>query len=315
MTTAQRIIVPLDGSPMAEQAIPYAAALAGAGGEVTFLHVVPAPEPLRGLFGGEIATADDVKSMAEQTGGELMEETAGRWQQVLATQPGVLVLTGDPAEATLDAIESTGATMLALSSHGRGMAGRVAFGSVADRLARTSPVPALIVHPSDKEGEPAAQTIRRLIVPLDGSETANEALPVAEKIAAGTGASILLISAINPSSIMVPSPIGAAYYPSELYEDIASDMGESAKADLSSAQEQLSGVVVESQVIEGPVLAAVESVVEPGDLVVMTSHGRSGFRRWLLGSVSEKLIRSGLVPVVLVPSSARTAATGRDGKE
>ena len=54
--------------------------------------------------------------------------------------------------------------------------------------------------------------------------------------------------------------------------------------------------------------AAIESETEDGDLIVMTSHGRSGFRRWLLGSVAEKLIRSGIAPVVLVPAKARVEA-------
>lgn len=300
-----QIIVPLDGSAMAEQAIPYAAALAGASGSVTFLHVVPLAEPLRGLFGGQIASADDVEAMAQQTGTELMEETAVRWGRLLQTQPDILVVAGDPAQATLDAIESRQATMIVLASHGRGMVGRIAFGSVADRLSRSSPVPAVIVHPVAESVDPHAADIRRLVVPLDGSEIAMEALPVVRQIAESTGTPVLLVSAVNPSAVMLPSPVGASYYPAELYEEIAADMGEAAKETLKGGSTELGGLSVETKIVEGPAVEAIQSAIEPGDLVVMTSHGRGGFSRWLLGSVSEKLIRSGVAPVVLVPAAGR----------
>ncbi|MGE3797111.1 MAG: universal stress protein [Thermomicrobiales bacterium] len=309
MATTQRIIVPLDGSALAEQSIPYAVALAGASGEIMFLHVVPSPEPLRGLFGSQIASIDDVLEMATQTGTALMIETIDRWQSVLKSQPQVSVVAGDPAQATLDAIGSFGATMLVLASHGRGMAGRIAFGSVADRLARSSSVPVLIIHPVDSlDPLASAAEIRRVVVPLDGSDTANEALPIAEQVAKDTGARVVLVSAINPTTgLILPSPVGT-YYPTELYEEISADMRAGAKEDLTAAKARIGGVDAATLVIDGPAVEAIQAVLETGDLVVMTSHGRSGFRRWLLGSVAEKLIRSGAAPVLLVPSSDRLAS-------
>lgn len=309
MSKTARILVPLDGSPMAEQAIAYAAAIAGNDGQITFLHVVPQPEPLRGLFGGQIASVDEVLHMARETGAALMTETIERWRPVLGIDPGIIIEAGDPADVTLDVIESTGATLLALASHGRGMAGRIAFGSVADRLARTSPVPVLIVHPQvDQDGEPHPARIHRLVITLDGSDIAREALPIAGEVARETGASVHLVSAVNPSAVLMPSPVGSAYYPEDLYQEIADDMNAAARESLTEAAEMLEGLTVTKSIVEGPAAAAIESVLQAGDLVVMTSHGRSGFKRWLLGSVSEKLIRSGVAPVLLVPSSARIAS-------
>jgi nucleotide-binding universal stress UspA family protein len=303
-----RVLVPLDGSPLAEQVIPYAAALAGTDGELLFLHVVPEVEPLRGLFGTQIASGDEVLNMAKENGRTLMAETVGRWKDELSIDPIVIVESGDPAEVTLDVARSAGATMLALASHGRGMAGRVAFGSVADRLARTSPIPALIIHPVS-ESDPHLAAISRIVVPLDGSDIANEALSVARDIAASTSASLLLVSAVNPAAVLVPAPAGAAYYPEELYTEIFEDMTSAATDALTEASGELSGVDVTTKVVEGAAADAVQSVLQPGDLIVMTSHGRSGFRRWLLGSVSEKLIRSGAAPVVLVPAKDRVATS------
>jgi len=151
--------------------------------------------------------------------------------------------------------------------------------------------------------------ISRIVVPLDGSDTANEALPVASEIARSTGASLLLVSGVNPAAVLIPAPAGVAYYPEELYTEIFDDMTSAAKDALAEGSGALSGLDVTTKVVEGAAPDAVQSVLQPGDLIVMTSHGRSGFRRWLLGSVSEKLIRSGAAPVVLVPAKERVATS------
>jgi nucleotide-binding universal stress UspA family protein len=319
MTTTQRVLVPLDGSRLAERAIPVAAALARPGGSITFMHVVPDPEPLRGIFGSMLATADDVLSMERETAYALMEETAGRWKDVLGQEPGILVKPGDPAEVILKGANDVGATMIAIASHGRGMAGRVAFGSVADRIARSSDVPVLIVHPDDEQDNveipPKAVKINRILVPLDGSETSAEALPLATALAQALGATLHLVQAVNPSAMLLPSPVGAAHYPAELYQEVATELSTAAKETLTQAQSDVStsGVDTTQVVVEGPAVAAIESEARDSDLIVMTSHGRGGFRRWLLGSVAEKLIRSGVAPVVLVPSAERVAAGSQGG--
>jgi nucleotide-binding universal stress UspA family protein len=319
MTTTQRVLVPLDGSLLAERAIPVAAALAGSEGAITFMHVVPDPEPLRGIFGSMLATSDDVLRMERETATVMIEEIARRWKGVLSQEPSIHVTPGDPAEMILRAVRDVGATMIAIASHGRGMAGRLAFGSVADRIARSSEVPVLIVHPDEEDEsvqiEAQLAEIRRILVPLDGSETAAQALPVATDLAQSSGASVHLVQAVNPSAMLLPSPVGAAHYPAELYQEVADEMKTSAKETLSTAESDISsgGVDVTQVVVEGPAVAAIESEVKEGDLIVMTSHGRGGFRRWLLGSVSEKLIRSGAAPVVLVPSAERVAAGNEGG--
>ncbi len=306
-----KILIPLDGSRLAEQAIPYAAAAAGPEGEITFFHVVPGPEPLRDLYGGQIASEQDVLGMARETGTALMQETIERWKDVLEVEPKILIQPGEPAEAILSAAGSIGATMLVLASRGRGMAGRIAFGSVADRLSRTSPIPTMIVAPkNEKDAPPRKATISRIIAPFDGSDVAKEALPIVRQIASDTGAPVLLICAVNPASVMLPSPVGAAYYPAELYDEVAEDMQSAAREALEEGEEVLQGLDVTRIIVEGAPANAIQSQLQPGDIVVMTSHGRSGFKRWLLGSVAEKLIRSGAAPVVLVPTKDRIASEG-----
>ena len=313
--TTQHILVPLDGSVLAEHAIPLASTLAGSDGTLTFLHIVADPEPLRGIFGSTLATAEDVFRMERETGASLMQETADRWSDVIRKQPDIVVSPGDPAEVILAVAEESGATMIAIASHGRGMAGRLAFGSVADRIARSATVPVAIVKPEAQvEIVPEAVPVARIVVPLDGSEVSAEALPVAASLATSAGAPIHLMQAVNPSAVLLPSPLGAAEYPAELYQEVADDLSAAARDTLNAAEGELAngGVTVTHSVVEGSPVAAIEAEVRDGDLIVMTSHGRSGFQRWLLGSVAEKLVRTGVAPVVLVPASARVAATERE---
>ena len=288
MTTTQRVLIPLDGSTLAEQAIPVARTLAGSEGTITFMHVVPEPEPLRGLLGSMLATSDDVLRTEREAATTLLEETAARWKDVLGHDPSIFIAPGDPAEVILSAANEVGATMIAIASHGQGMLGRLAFGSVADRIARSSDIPVLIVHPADGPDEaPKAAPIARILVPLDGSDISAEALPVASSLAESLGATIHLVQAVNPSALLLPSPVGAAHFPAELYQDVATELETVASDTLKAAESNIArgGVTVSHAVVEGPTVAAIESEVRDGDLIVMTSHGRGGFQRWLMLSL------------------------------
>jgi nucleotide-binding universal stress UspA family protein len=302
--------VPLDNSYLAEQAIPYAAALAGTDGEIVFFEATPHPEPKRDLTGditktaGEVDKADDLDCLGR------LQETAGRWSSVLHGTPTFEVGTGDPSEEILAATERLGAGFIVMASHGRGAIARLAFGSVADRIARSSVVPVLIVRPDQDQKEVHTVAISRVLVPLDGSPRAAEALPVATAIATHLGIPVHLLQAIDPSSLLIPAPAGSAGYSAEIYTELQDELTTAAQDNLKeSAQEAgATGVEITTSVLEGPPVAAIEAACQSGDVIVMTSHGRSGFRRWLLGSTAEKLIRTGPAPVVLVPSSARVEA-------
>ncbi len=312
MSATPRIAVTVDGSELAEQAIPYASAVAGRDGTVTLIHVMPSPEPLRGLFGTVMATVEDVERMERDAAAQMMDDIATRWTERVGNAFSIAVTSGDPAESILRVSGELEATVLVMASRGHGALGRLAFGSVADRIARTAPIPVMVVNPPDSpraDDDPFA--VRRVVVPLDGSEIAAEALPVAADLAKATGATVHLITAVNAATMVVPTPIGSTYYPAELYQEITDELiesGRESQKEASSFLEEM-GQTVTSVVIEGPTISAIESQIEDGDVIVMTSHGRGGFQRWLLGSVAEKLVRSDLAPVVLVPAAARVAAS------
>lgn len=308
--SGQHVLVPLDGSAVAEQVIPWAHGLAGKEGAVTFFMAVPDVAPVLEVS-GSVADMAEIERTEQAAARQALAEVAARWARPGWTTPHMLIATGSPADAILAAADQAGADLIALASHGRGALGRFAFGSVADRVARGSKLPVLIVHPKgDLPSEPAATDgfgVKRLVVPLDGSAIAREALPVAVKLATALDAPIHLVEAVNPSALLAPAPIGASTYPADLYGALSDEMTGAAMANLKDAQDAIGDapVRVSRTVMEGPPASAIEADVNPGDVIVMTSHGRSGVTRWLLGSFAERMIRSGIAPVVLVPARDR----------
>jgi nucleotide-binding universal stress UspA family protein len=225
-----------------------------------------------------------------------------------------LVAVGEPDEEIVAAAAQHGADLIAMASHGRGALGRAIFGSVADRVARTATVPVLIVRSAAEEaGGPA--TIARLVVPLDGSEIAERALPVASDLAHRLDIPIHVVRATDPGST-VPMPrgvIGAAPMVSaEIVDRVWQEAESEAESTVSEAISHLKreGMEASGAVLSGSPFFAISEATKPGDLIVLTSHGRGGVRRWLLGSVAEKLVREASVPVLLVPAAERDGIGG-----
>jgi nucleotide-binding universal stress UspA family protein len=147
-------------------------------------------------------------------------------------------------------------------------------------------------------------TIARVVVPLDGSDRSELALPIAARVANELGVSVEVISAIDLPQVVSPAlGYGPAFEP-ELYAEMEGEATKNAEAHLDEAIAKLSnsGVMSTKHVSLGSAVAAINDFVNPGDLIVMTSRGQGGFKRWLLGSVAEKLVRESPAPVLLVPS-------------
>ena len=317
-----RVLVPLDGSPLAAQAIPYARAVAAPGAELLLLLVLPDRDPSRGGLTGQVVFGEeDVLRAGEEEARRLVEETATRLRTGSgAPRVEVVVSVGDPAAEVLRVAAARSADVVVLASRGRGALGRWAFGSVADRVARASPVPVMVVRPDDDAAATAAAApaveLRRLIVPLDGSDRAAGAVPVAGRLAGRLRLPILLVTVVDPARAVSPLLGYGAPFGDALYDDLRAEMRSAATEALEAAAEPLrrAGLAVTHRVLDGPPAAILLDLADPGDLVVLTSHGRSGVGRWLLGSVAEKLVRQGRAPVVLVRSAPEAASTPSGGR-
>lgn len=298
-----RILVPLDGSELAEQAIPDAVALAGGKAEIVLFQAVVKTDAERDLFGKVEHDAGDVAERERALCFQDLERIGKHWDSILPGTPVYDVGVGEPAEAIIAAAQRLSCDLIVAASHGRGALKRWAFGSTADELARTSPVPVMIVRASDAGREIAVPEFGRVIVPYDGTELAAGAFPAAIAIAQRLDAGILLLHAISPSAVMpVVTPMDS-FYPSAVYTDVLDELENSAEASLVKAAETIaaSGVPVKHAVVEGTPFDSIVELSSSDDLIVLASRGRSGFERWLLGSFSEQLVREGPVPVVVVP--------------
>jgi nucleotide-binding universal stress UspA family protein len=309
-STKGAVLVPLDGSYLAEHAIPYGRALAGPEGQLIFLEVIPEPEPIRGLMGNLIVNEEDAGEMYVNETISRLSETADRWKPV-AGEVQLEVRNGAAVEQILTFAQEQGCAYIAMATHGHGALKRLAFGNVADEIARTSPIPVLMIHTGGEEPKIEGVSIKRLILPLDGSELAKAAIPVAIDIGKRLKASAIVIQAVTPEVIATTYPGTEAYYAADVYDELISQQENAAKAELTPEAETLTKAGVEASVVVliGSVGEAIESTAEPGDLIIMTSHGRTGIKRFVLGSVAERLIRSGVAPVLLVPAPGRTEAS------
>lgn len=285
-TTPFTILVPLDGSPEARGALPYALALSGAGATIELLMVIH--------NASEQATAESqLQAAAQGLGGTNI---------TVKTR----ILIGDPAAKIVEAAANGGASMIVMVSHGRGALGRLIHGAVADQVSREATVPVMIIR-KEIEG-PGPVGIMRLVLPVDGSPLAEESLPFATTLARRLSIPVLLVRSVNVAEMMPPAVGMGEAIPFEMYDQAEREMRQDAEQYLQNVAAKLraDGLNVAAQVLFGPPATAISDVTHAGDVVILVSHERSGIARWLLGSVAEQLVRVDEVPVVLVPGSGAT---------
>ncbi|MDF2759960.1 MAG: universal stress protein, partial [Thermomicrobiales bacterium] len=305
------VLAPVDGSTRALRAVPWAEKFAGPDGTVILLRVVP-PQPdyaesLFSLVGAE-GTVQEIQDAWNQTAEADLEEAAA-----LLSASGVtveqMVAAGEPDEEIVAAVARRGVQMIAMASHGRGAVGRAIFGSVADRVARTATVPVLILRAPDEDVD-SNVVVSRIVVPLDGSQIAARALPIAGQVAKQFAAPVHVVRAVDAalalpmaSGVFGAGPVVNADVTDQIWQEAEAEAQATVTAAVSRLQAE--GVDASGGIVNGSPFFAISEMIEPGDLLILTSHGRGGVRRWLLGSVAEKLVREAKAPVMLVPAVER----------
>ncbi len=297
------IIVPLDGSELAETALPYAAAVAEA--LRTHLVLITAWEGTESELGKTFPSmAMEIETSATTYFTTYLDGIRARYGR--ADQTRTIVRMGDAAEEILKAIDETGARMLALATHGRSGVGRWIYGSTAGRLLRVSHVPILAVGPNARPRSTEGAPLKHLMVPLDGSSLSEAALPVAAAIATPLGARVSLVRGVRWAVQAYPYSLPDAYVP-----QIDEELEAGAKAYLRRQEDALKGTVdVDAFVVRGAVADGLLDVVEKQaiDLVIMSTHARAGIARAALGSTADRMLQ-GKAPVLLVPPDVAPAKT------
>ena len=180
---------------------------------------------------------------------------------------------------------------------------------LAGQLALDSPTPVLVFH-VDGDGSTAFPLpITRLLVSLDGSARAAQSLPVAASLARRLRVSVMLVMVIDPARVLPPA---YAYDPGAMEEMVARLRGEAHGA-LTQAERQLAndGVTVTSELLYGPVIASIEGAVQPGDVLVITTHGLGSATQSQLGSVAARLVVDNPGPMVIMRGSQPAPVVAR----
>ena len=300
--TLRTIVVSLDGSRFAEAALPLAARLARTAS--ASLHLVMVHEPVMAMVPAAdipITTGpDDLAMQADEK--TYLAATAQEFGPVGPGPVGFSLLEGLAGPALVEMIEHTAPDLLVMSTHGRGLLSRFWLGSVTDHVVRHTSTPILLLHPRDGAPVPAPETkLQTCLVPLDRSEDAEKILGPLTDLARLTQAHVTLLHVIEPilgvTGAVPPYPLPV---PAEAIESLRTD----AQKYLDGVADRLraSGLAVATKVIVGlGVAGTVLDQLEQGkiDFVAMTTHGAGGFRRLLLGSVADKIVRGAGKPVLV----------------
>lgn len=282
------ILVPLDGSELAERALPYAAALAPALQRPIVLMIATyTPE-----VWNRVPVAGNYEATAHAYCVEYLERVGARLESLDVRTD---VRDGFGREQILDAVHDHGASLIVATSHGRSGITRWAYGSTASHLAHQSEVPILVVgRGALAQSNPVS--IKRIMVPLDGSTLAEAALPFATELGGAFGARVTLVRVV---------PWAAQAYPygsPSTYADIDAELESMANAYLSKVSRKLeSSVNVDDILLRGFAADALTQFVDEQatDLVVMTTHARVGLQRAVLGSTADRMLQ-GRAPVLLI---------------
>ena len=303
----QQILVPLDGSAVAEAVLPHAERFARiTGSTITLLHVVTDVERSQTQFWVAAAPAE-LRRQWEQAAlthiHSYLAAVASRLQAAgLSIQTEVPMADDAAAAIVARADRDPGVVLVAMATHGRSGLGRWVFGSVAAQVLRVAPKPVLVVRAGeDPVCDAATDPYRSIVIPLDGSTLAERALAQVRTIPAIGEASLVLVGVTATSDDRDLAGSGVDAPRIALARDGEAGMLPDYLRQ-TAQQLEAEGLVVRWRMMTGAPAEAIlrVSAEEHADLIVMATHGRSGLSHLVLGSVAEEIVRHTDVPVMLV---------------
>jgi nucleotide-binding universal stress UspA family protein len=309
MRDVRAVLIPLDGSDLAETALLAGSAIARRLN--AFIHLVRVHTQLP-LMGAEVvALSPETERAVEQEEESYLEGVAARLRaDGLAVSSAVVK--GAIVPALQDYAERHGIGLVVMTTHGRGGIRRAVLGSVTDHLVRSIPLPVLIVTPAMApridDGWP-----RRVLLPLDGSSLGNSAVKALDQIDP-LRCSHLILTTVLTTTLPAFSPWGFHFEPSLMMPAAEDDR---LRSHLQATAEKLrgGGYRTSVRIMEGGTVAREILTLAVGrqcDLIVMATHGASGLDRVMFGSVTDQVIRHSSIPLLVVrPSPADITPASR----
>jgi nucleotide-binding universal stress UspA family protein len=297
----RQLLVPLDCSPLAEQAVGLAATIARAARAKLDLVLVHEPLPCAGF--------NDAPWNEDQWAGEqkYLERMAQDIVSDAALSVSYEVMRGGVVEMICKRALDVDADLIVMTSHGRTGVSRAWLGSVADGVIRRSGAPVLLLHAietTSARGD-AHDLFKKVLVPLDGSAMAADALASAGALARCGNGKLVLLRVVKPVPMILVDPGVPLMYPPPVPDDVATNLlvdgakeqlaGVAARTAESTGVKVESQVVVESSVAHGIIAFACGNEV---DVIAMSTHGR-GASRLLIGSIADKVLRGSGLPILI----------------
>ena len=294
-----KILVPLDGSAVAEQVLPYVRTLAGG---------LKIPVELMGVV--DIAQLDShISAEKGRYLDTLIEDSvrcSGEYLRGVAqTFPGASVSfaaeKGGAAEVIIAKAVADKETLITMATHGRAGINRWLLGSVAEKVLRGSANPLLLVRAKAEAKAAGEATLKSIVVPLDGSEVAESVLPAVLEMAKKLNIEIVLFRAFN-----VPySVFGGVRDHIAMVDELLGGIKAEARNYLEKKTEELKqrGANKVSYVLQQGTSA--DQIISlgrktPDNLIAMCTHGWSGVKGWVLGSITETVVRHSGDPVLVI---------------
>lgn len=301
----EKVLVALDGSKLSEGILPYARFIAAKlNVAVELLHVIDIAAP-RASSADQQIRHENVIAAEQKNSMDYLKKVAASFADAAATKCAVKI--GKPAEVIVDRAATHARMLIAMTTHGRSGINRWLLGSIADKVLHAAANPLLLVRGADESEKLAVPPVKKIMVALDGSPLAEMVLPHASELAAKMGLGVVLTRVFG-----VPTPAFAedyGTYVEELWEQVETETQEYLDDKAKQLQRQgLTDVTVKS-VAGFASEKLIELAHESGEtLVAMCTHGRSGVNRWVLGSVTDRVVRhlGGPVLIIRAPSTAAT---------
>jgi nucleotide-binding universal stress UspA family protein len=292
------LLVPLDRSSFAEQALPLALSIARRANARLDLVEVHALYALKEPASCWVSYEPDRDAECKQQEQLYLDGTAKWISSVSPVSVAAIVLSGSAAlpetvvGSILERARDGNTDLIVMATHGRDPLSRFGLGSVGDELIRRAPVPVLLVRPTEEIPrlipEPALENV---LVPLDGSVLAEQALEPALDLARLMAASCTLLRVVEPSDAILEG----------LAEEEARAYLEKTIARYGQQEILVKGITV----VAPSVPEAILRLAPANGVIALATHGRGGFKRFILGSVADKVLRGSSIPVLVCHRNAR----------
>ena len=301
------ILVPLDGSPLAEQAVPLAASIAQRAGSklrLILVHELPPapvdPAAAKLFISIELATRKSERRYLRRIQANLREGGT--------RLSSAVTLIGKAGPELAQYVSQLGIDLVVMATHGRAGFRRAWLGSVADYLIRNLVVPVLVVRPVEGgSATPRAPGVGQILVPLDGSPLAEEALDAAAALARVWDTELTLLQVVRPMLLSTDPALPPPY----AYDEELTAMWRTQAQDyLDDVVERMHSIGIRATGVAVVGWNTVDSILDVARpervaLVALATHGHGGLRRFALGSVADKVVRGADVPVLVYRPAGR----------